>query len=125
LLQLLSLQEKHLPKRTLWSDHMTSLTYKPEETGLLIVDPYNDFMSQGGKLFSVIETIASEVGLIANLRTLMVTLRDAGAKIFFVPHHRWEPGDYIHWKFANNTLSIAIVNFSGAGKTDGHCGQCR
>ncbi|MGF6604231.1 nicotinamidase-related amidase [Paraburkholderia sp. GAS448] len=82
---------------------MTSLTYKPEETGLLIVDPYNDFMSQGGKLFSVIETIASEVGLIANLRTLMVTLRDAGAKIFFVPHHRWEPGDYIHWKFANNT----------------------
>ena len=29
---------------------MTTTTYAADRTALLIVDPYNDFMSEGGKL---------------------------------------------------------------------------
>ena len=32
---------------------MAELTYEPELTGLLIVDPYNDFLSEGGKLYEI------------------------------------------------------------------------
>ena len=28
-------------------------TYEPGLTGLLIVDPYNDFLSEGGKLYEL------------------------------------------------------------------------
>jgi nicotinamidase-related amidase len=30
---------------------MTTTTYVADRTALLIVDPYNDFMSEGGKLY--------------------------------------------------------------------------
>jgi hypothetical protein len=34
----------------MWRPPMTSITYTADRTALLIVDPYNDFMSAGGKL---------------------------------------------------------------------------
>jgi nicotinamidase-related amidase len=30
---------------------MTTTNYPPGRTALLVVDPYNDFMSEGGKLY--------------------------------------------------------------------------
>jgi nicotinamidase-related amidase len=30
---------------------MTTITYAADRTALLIIDPYNDFMSEGGKLY--------------------------------------------------------------------------
>ena len=31
---------------------MAETTYPPESTALLFVDPYNDFISEGGKLWN-------------------------------------------------------------------------
>jgi hypothetical protein len=39
--------------------------------------------------------MAQEVNLLDNLRTIVGTAREAGIKVFHVPHHRWEPGDYV------------------------------
>jgi nicotinamidase-related amidase len=72
-------------------------TYQKEQTALLLVDPYNDFLSEGGKLWPLVEGVASEVGLIANLRSITAAIRTAGMRIFIVPHHRWVPGDYEKW----------------------------
>ena len=44
------------------------MTYDQLRTGLLFVDPYNDFLPNGGKLWPLVEGIANEVGLIDNLR---------------------------------------------------------
>src|SRR5262249_39946560 len=33
------------------------------------------------------------------LRAIVAAARKTGIRIFFVPHHRWEPGDYEHWKY--------------------------
>ena len=35
----------------------TDLSYESELTGLLVVDPYNDFISEGGKLWPRIKAV--------------------------------------------------------------------
>ncbi len=47
---------------------MTTTTYAPDRTALLIVDPYNDFMSEGGKLFERTRETAEAVGFYENMR---------------------------------------------------------
>ena len=74
-------------------------TYDPKITALLCIDFYNDFLSEGGKLWPWVKDIAEEVNLLDNLRTIVRTAREAGIKVYHVPHHRWEPGDYVDWKY--------------------------
>ena len=74
-----------------------------DRTGLLLVDPYNDFLSEGGKLWPMLKEVAAEVGLLGNLRTIVNAARKAGIQIFIVPHRRWEPGDYENWDHPNPT----------------------
>ena len=76
---------------------MTDTTYPRGRTALLFVDPYNDFLSEGGKVYPHIKPIADEVGLLDNLRRLDGAVRAAGVQVVIVPHRRWEPDDYEHW----------------------------
>ena len=80
---------------------MADNSYTKEQTALLFVDPYNDFLSDGGKLWPLVEGVAREVGLLHNLRKITAASRQAGIRIFIVPHHRWEPGDYEGWDHPN------------------------
>src|SRR5580693_3872501 len=52
--------------------------YEPNITAILCVDLYNDFLSEGGKLFPWIKDIAEEVGAIDNLRKVVAAAREAG-----------------------------------------------
>src|SRR5215470_17579706 len=79
----------------------TKSTYDPARTGLLFVDPYNDFLSEGGKLWPRVKEVAEQVGLIENLKAVIKTVREKSIQVFIVPHHSWEPGDYERWKHAN------------------------
>jgi nicotinamidase-related amidase len=72
-------------------------SYDKTRTALLFVDPYNDFLSEGGKNWPRVKDVALEVGLLDNLRAIRDATRRAGIKIFIVPHHRWDPGDYESW----------------------------
>jgi nicotinamidase-related amidase len=74
-----------------------SPTYDPSRTAVLLVDPYNDFISEGGKIWPDIEPLATEIGLLANLRTVVGAARDSGVLLVFVPHHQWVPGDFETW----------------------------
>jgi nicotinamidase-related amidase len=73
-------------------------TYPPDQTALLLVDPYNDFLSEGGKLWPLAAAVAMEVGLLDNLRKITTVIRQAGIPVFIVPHHRSEPGDFASWR---------------------------
>lgn len=77
---------------------MTTKARATERTALLFVDPYNDFLSEGGKLWPLAEAVAKEVGLLDNLRKITTAVRRAGLPIFIVPHHRAEVGDFEGWK---------------------------
>jgi nicotinamidase-related amidase len=72
--------------------------YPRDRTALLLVDPYNDFLSEGGKLWPLAAGVAREVGLLDNLRKITAAVREASIPVFIVPHHRSEPGDFARWR---------------------------
>ena len=76
---------------------MSNATYPLDRTAYLLVDPYNDFLSEGGKIYPLIEPMAKQVGLLDNLRTLDRTIRALDIPVVIVPHRRWEKGDYESW----------------------------
>ena len=76
------------------------MTHDHGATALLLVDPYNDFLSEGGKTWPRVKEIAEQVNLLDHLRALVGAARAWGIKIAFVPHHRYEPGDYVGWRHA-------------------------
>jgi nicotinamidase-related amidase len=73
---------------------MTATTSKAEDTALLIVDPYNDFMSKGGKLYERTKETAEAVGFYQNMRKLIPAVRAEHIQVIIVPHHRWRESDY-------------------------------
>src|SRR5580704_7483880 len=71
---------------------MSNPAYDADRTGLLLVDPYNDFLSDGGKLFPMLRDIAAEVRLLDNLRAAVDVARKANIQVVYVPHRRWQAG---------------------------------
>ena len=63
-------------------------------TAVLLVDPNNDFLSEGGKLWSRVQPVADDVGLLNNLKAVLEAARKRGLAVYFVPHRRWQEGDY-------------------------------
>lgn len=77
----------------------SQLTYEPELTGLLIVDPYNDFLSEGGKLYELSRTTLETHNVVEHMRQVLAAARAIGAQVFIAPHHRWRESDpYSRWK---------------------------
>lgn len=75
--------------------------YPISRTALLLVDPYNDLLSEGGKLWPKIRPVAEAVELLPNLRSIVATGRQRGMTIVYVPHRRWREGDSDGWKHPN------------------------
>jgi nicotinamidase-related amidase len=78
-----------------------SANYSINRTGLLLVDPYNDLLSEGGKLWPKVKAVAESVDLVSHLRALAGTGRQLGIGLFYVPHRRWREGDYDGWRHPN------------------------
>lgn len=104
---------------------MTANTYRADSTELLLVDPYNDFLSEGGKLHAHARPVAERVGTLANLRAVVSAVRRSGIQVFFVPHHRSRPGDFLGWKHpspyqlgAANARVFAVDDWGGEWHPD-------
>jgi nicotinamidase-related amidase len=82
---------------------MSTAFYEKRHTALLIVDPYNDFMSEGGKLYAITKPTADSVGYYENMRKLIPAVRAAGVQVFIVPHHRTRDDDFARWLHVNPT----------------------
>jgi ureidoacrylate peracid hydrolase len=78
---------------------MADVTLRLSLTGLLVVDPYNDFISEGGKLWPRVRDVVEANGCIPHMVQILKAARSAGVRVFFSPHHRWRAGDYETWKF--------------------------
>lgn len=88
--------------------------YDKETTGLLLVDPYNDFLSPEGKLYPHAKEVAESVNLLEHLKKIVSAVREAGIRVFFVPHHRAEPDDFQTWKHPTpyQLLSAKVQSFA-------------
>jgi nicotinamidase-related amidase len=98
---------------------MDALHYSPRSTALLFVDPYNDFLSEGGKVWPLIKDIAEEVHLLDNLRAIDAAVRAAGVRRIVVPHRRWQPGDYECWCHPSPTQRLLMARHTFAKGTFG------
>lgn len=72
--------------------------YAEDRTALLLVDTFNDFLSQGGKLWPRVRPAAEAIDLPGHLRRLLLAVRRAGLAVFHVPHRRWREGDFDRWR---------------------------
>jgi len=75
------------------------VTYEKDITALLVVDPYNDFISEGGKLWGRIKAVAEANGCVSNMLQILNAARKAQLRVFYAMHHRYRPGDYETWKY--------------------------
>jgi ureidoacrylate peracid hydrolase len=78
---------------------MEALKFDPEITALLVIDPYNDFISEGGKLWDRIKDVAEANNCVPNMLQVLKAARKAGLHVFYALHHRYRPGDYEAWKY--------------------------
>jgi nicotinamidase-related amidase len=78
---------------------MARLVYDRQLTALLVIDPYNDFISEGGKVWNRIKAVAEANGCVPNMLQILNASRRAGLRIFYALHHRYRPGDYETWKY--------------------------
>jgi nicotinamidase-related amidase len=92
--------EQQITKRLIKENSMKNTAYPKDSTGLLLVDPYNDFLSEGGKLNGLAKPVADAVDTLKHLREVVAAVRVAGIQIFYVPHHRAQPTDFHNWKHA-------------------------
>ena len=77
----------------------TKLTYEREITALLVIDPYNDFISDGGKIWNRIRGVAEANNCVQNMQQVLNAARKAKLRIFYAMHRRYRPGDYETWKY--------------------------
>ena len=78
---------------------MAQLTYEKEITGLVVIDPYNDFISEGGKVWDRIKSVAEANQCVAHMKQVLDATRATGIRVFYAMHRRYRPGDYENWSY--------------------------
>lgn len=78
---------------------MAELKFAKEITALVIIDPYNDFISEGGKIWDRIKDVAAANDCVPNMLQVLNAARNAGLRVFYALHHRYRSGDYETWKY--------------------------
>jgi nicotinamidase-related amidase len=78
---------------------MARVTYNRQVTALLVIDPYNDFISEGGKVWDRLKAVAEANSCVPHMLQVLNAARKAGLRVFYALHHRYRPGDYESWKY--------------------------
>lgn len=78
---------------------MAKLNFDKAITALLVIDPYNDFISEGGKVWDRLKTVAEANHCIPNMLQVLNAARKADLRVFYALHHRYRQGDYETWKY--------------------------
>jgi ureidoacrylate peracid hydrolase len=78
---------------------MTGQRFDRDITALLVVDPYNDFISEGGKIWPRIKAVAEANNCVPHMLEVLNAARKAKLGVFYAMHHRYRPGDYEAWKY--------------------------
>ena len=85
-------------------------TYDARSTALLLIDPYNDFISEGGKIWPRISTVAEANHCVQHMLAVLQAARKAGLRVFYVLHRRYRPGDYESWKHIAPVQEAALTS---------------
>ncbi|HEY9230209.1 MAG TPA: isochorismatase family cysteine hydrolase [Gemmatimonadaceae bacterium] len=83
------------------------MTYDKQLTGLVVIDPYNDFLSEGGKVWDRVKAVAEANGCVQHMLDVLTAARREGLRVFYAPHRRYRAGDYESWKYLTPTQQRA------------------
>jgi nicotinamidase-related amidase len=75
------------------------VTSEKDLTGLVVIDPYNDFISEGGKVWDRLKGVAQANQCVPHMRQVLDAAREAHIRVFYALHRRYRPGDYESWKY--------------------------
>ena len=78
---------------------MATLSFDKQITALIVIDPYNDFISAGGKIWDRIKAVAEANDCIPHMLQILNAAREAKLRVFYALHRRYRPGDYETWKY--------------------------
>src|SRR5215468_10469775 len=92
-------QAKSIVPTTAGVTPMNAPTYDNSISALLVVDPYNDFISEGGKIWPRIKAVAEANDCVPNMVKVLNAARAAKIRVFYAMHHRFRPGDYETWTY--------------------------
>lgn len=77
--------------------------YPKGKTALLVVDPLNDLISEGGMAWPMSGTVIQEVKTVEHIEDLLTVCREKGIAIAYSPHHRYREGSYADRKYLSPT----------------------
>jgi ureidoacrylate peracid hydrolase len=89
---------------------MTTHPYDREITGLVVIDPYNDFISEGGKVWGRLRAVAEANACVPHMLQLLKAARETQLRVFYALHRRYRPGDYETWKYIAPVQKLAWTN---------------
>ena len=78
---------------------MAKVTSEKDITALLVIDPYNDFISEGGKVWDRLKDVAEANQCVPHMLQVLDAARKSGIRVFYALHRRYRPGDYETWKY--------------------------
>ena len=88
---------------------MSEPIYHRESTALLLVDPYNDFLSRGRQSVAADQAHRRRGGPPRQSEGHRSSRSTSDLRVCIAPHRRWEPGDYEDWSYPNAT-QIGIMS---------------
>src|SRR4030095_3992654 len=91
---------------------MAEVTYDKQLTALLVIDPYNDFISEGGKIWNRLKGVAEANSCVPHMLQVLNAARKAELRVFYALHRRYRPGDYETWKYIAPVQKAAWVHKS-------------
>jgi len=86
---------------------MNEVSFDADTTGLLVIDPYNDFISEGGKVWDRLKDVAEANHCVSHMKQVLDAARDARIRVFYALHHRYRAGDYETWKYIAPIQKVA------------------
>ena len=72
---------------------MPQLKFEQEISALLVIDPYNDFISEGGKFWPHLKTVAEANNCVPNMLRVLSAARAAKFQVFYPLHRRYRTGN--------------------------------
>ncbi|MBD2840861.1 cysteine hydrolase family protein [Erythrobacter rubeus] len=88
---------------------MTDLPLDPSRTALIVIDPYNDFLSAGGKGWLLNRATIKALGTNANLERAIDYCRNNSIHICFAPHARYRKGLFDRRRYFNPSVYLARI----------------
>ncbi|MBN3509150.1 cysteine hydrolase family protein [Mycolicibacterium nivoides] len=77
---------------------MTDANFAASSTGLVVIDPYNDFISEGGKVWDRLRDVAEANRCVPHMAEVLAAARAVDIRVFYALHRRYRPGDYETWQ---------------------------